>query len=157
MNGMRLVIVFTGVALFLTQPSVAFSAGQCSPKSYREARLAMTSRLLATGYSKAQVSFLMRNTDHMTSALRSDRLNNNGKVCGIDSAKAHVLGCLDKQLFPLKRGSNASLDEVKLTEGFLGQETFGRTRTAVYRPFSCLPWRREIVSLSRLTPADGTQ
>ncbi|MER9410748.1 hypothetical protein [Mesorhizobium sp. M0589] len=122
MNGMRLVIVFTGVALFLTQPSVAFSAGQCSPKSYREARLAMTSRLLATGYSKAQVSFLMRNTDHMTSALRTDRLNNNGKVCGIDSAKAHVLGCLDKQLFPLKRGSNASLDEVKLTEGFWGRK-----------------------------------
>ncbi|ESZ54734.1 hypothetical protein X729_28195 [Mesorhizobium sp. L103C131B0] len=113
---MRLVIVFTGVALFLTQPSVAFSAGQCSPKSYREARLAMTSRLLATGYSKAQV------TDHTTSALRSDRLNNNGKVCGIDSAKAHVLGCLDKQLFPLKRGSNASLDEVKLTEGFWGRK-----------------------------------
>ncbi|MER9424858.1 hypothetical protein NKI88_20755 [Mesorhizobium sp. M0317] len=64
----------------------------------------------------------MRNTDHMTSALRSDRLNNNGKVCGIDSAKAHVLGCLDKQLFPLKRGSNASLDEVKLTEGFWGRK-----------------------------------
>lgn len=126
MNRMRLVIVFAGIALFLTQPSVAFSAGQCSPKTYREARSTMTKRLLATGYSKAQVGFLMRNTDHVTSALRSDRLNDNGRACGIDSARAHVLGCLDKQLFPLKRGSNASLDEERQTEGF-----WGRNRLAV--------------------------
>jgi hypothetical protein len=127
MNRMRLVIACAGLALFLTQPSVAFSAGQCSPKSYSEARSAMTSRLLATGYSKAQVGFLMGNTDRMTSALRSDRLNDNARACGIDSAKAHILGCLDKQLFPLKRGSNASLDEEKQTEGF-----WGRKRLAVH-------------------------
>lgn len=127
MNRMRLVIVFTGLALFLTQsPSTAFGAGQCSAKSYREARSAMTKRLLATGYSQAQVGFLMRNTDRMTSALRSDRLNDNGRACGIDSARAHVLGCLDKQLFPLKPGSDASLDEEKQTEGF-----WGRKRLAV--------------------------
>ena len=109
---MRLVILFAGLALFLIQPpSVAFSAGQCSAKFYREAHSAMTKRLLATGYSKAQVGFLMGNTDRITSALRSDRLNDNGRACGIDSARAHVLGCLDKQLFPLKRGSSASLDE----------------------------------------------
>ncbi|MER9402480.1 hypothetical protein NKI36_00280 [Mesorhizobium caraganae] len=119
---MRFVIVFTGLAVFLTHPSVAFSAGQCSPKAYREARSAMTTRLLATGYSKAQVGFLMRNTDRMTSALRSDRLNDNGRACGIDSARAHVLGCLDKQLFPLKRGSNASLDEEKQTKGVWGRK-----------------------------------
>jgi len=122
MNRVQLVIVFAGVALFLTQPSVAFSASQCSPKSYREARSAMTSRLLATGYSTAQVGFLMRNTDRMTSALRSDRLNDNGRACGIDSARAHILGCLDKQLFPLKRGSNASLDKEKQTKGFWGRK-----------------------------------
>lgn len=115
--------MFAGLALFLTQPSsAAFGAGQCSTKSYSEARLAMSKRLLATGYSKAQVGFLMRNTDRMTSALRSDRLNDNGRTCGIDSARAHVLGCLDKQLFPLKRGSNALLDEEKQTEGFWGRK-----------------------------------
>ncbi|MET3578295.1 hypothetical protein ABID19_001312 [Mesorhizobium robiniae] len=122
MNRMRLVIVFAGLALLLIQPSVVFSAGQCSPKSYREARSAMTSRLLATGYSKVQVGFLMRNTDRMTSALRSDRLNDNGRVCGIDSARAHILGCLNKQLFLLKRGSKAALDEEKQTEGFWGRK-----------------------------------
>ena len=124
---MRLVIVFAGLALFLTQPpSAAFGAGQCSAKSYREASSAMTRRLLAAGYSHAQVGFLMRNTDRMTSALRRDRLNDSGKACGIDSARAHVLGCLDKQLFPLKRGSSASLNEEKQTEGF-----WGRKRLAV--------------------------
>ncbi|PDQ21509.1 hypothetical protein CN311_08490 [Mesorhizobium sanjuanii] len=84
----------------------------------------MTSRLLATGFSKAQVGFLMRNTDRMTSALRSDRLNDNGRACGIDSARAHILGCLDKQLFPLKRGSNVALDEEKQTERFWGRKRF---------------------------------
>ena len=123
MNGMRLGFVFAGLALSLAcSSSMAYSAGQCSAKSYREARSAMTSQLLATGYSKAQASFLMRNADRMTSALRSDRLNDNGRTCGIDSARAHVLGCLDKQLFPLKRGSNASLDEEKQTEAFWGRK-----------------------------------
>ena len=127
MNRMRLVILFAGLALFLIQPpSVAFSAGQCSAKSYREAHSAMTKRLLATGYSKAQVGFLMGNTDRVTSALRSDRLNDNARACGIDSARAHILGCLDKQLFPLKSSSSASLDEEKPTRGF-----WGRKRLAV--------------------------
>ena len=83
-------------------------------------------RLLATGYSRAQVGFLMRNADRMTSALRSDRLNDNAKACGIDSARSHVLGCLDKQLFPLGAGSSASLDEEKRTTAF-----WGRKRLAV--------------------------
>ena len=83
-------------------------------------------RLLATRYSRVQVGFLMRNADRMTSALRSDRLNDNAKACGIDSARSHVLGCLDKQLFPLGAGSSASLDEEKRTTAF-----WGRKRLAV--------------------------
>lgn len=127
MNRMRFVIVFTGLALFLSQPpSVAFGAGQCSTKSYSEARLAISKRLLATGYSQTQVGFLMRNTDRMTSALHSDRLNDHGRACGIDSARAQVLGCLDKQLFPLGAGSSSPLDEEKQTPGF-----WGRKRLAV--------------------------
>jgi hypothetical protein len=100
--------------------STAYSAGKCSPKSYSQARSAMTSRLLATGYSKAQVGFLMRNTDRMTFALRADRLNDKAKACGIDSARAYVLGCLDKQLFPV--GSSSPLDQTKLTPGFWGRK-----------------------------------
>jgi len=127
MSGMRLGFVFAGLALALAySSSAAYSAGQCSAKSYREARAALTSRLLATGYSKTQASFLMRNADRMTSALRTDRLNDNGRTCGIDSARAHVLGCLDKQLFPLKPGSGASLDEERQAGAF-----WGRKRLAV--------------------------
>ncbi|RVD54881.1 hypothetical protein EN828_30340 [Mesorhizobium sp. M2D.F.Ca.ET.185.01.1.1] len=82
----------------------------------------MTSRLLAAGYSKPQVGFLMRNTDRMTSALRAERLNDKAKACGIDSARAYVLGCLDKQLFPAGAGSNSPLDEMKQTSGFWGRK-----------------------------------
>jgi hypothetical protein len=57
---------------------------------------------MATGYSKPQVGFLMRNTDRMTSALQVSGLNDKAKACGIDSARAYVLVCLDKQLFPLQ-------------------------------------------------------
>ena len=126
MGSMRLGIASVGLAIMLAHPSVAHSAGQCGAKSYREARTAMTSRLLGTGYSRAQVRFLMRNTDRMISELRSDRLNDNAKACGIDSARVHVLGCLDKQLFPLGAGSSASLDEEKRTPAF-----WGRKRLAV--------------------------
>ncbi|TPK91124.1 hypothetical protein FJ934_05670 [Mesorhizobium sp. B2-4-12] len=115
--------LLAGVALFLACSSVAtYSAGQCSAQSYREARSAMTNRLLATGYSKTQTSFLMRNADRMTSALRADKLNDNAGPCGIDSARAHVLGCLDKQLFPLDSGASSPLDEEKQTEGFWGRK-----------------------------------
>ena len=102
--------------------STAYSAGKCSPNSYRQARSAMAGRLLATGYSKPQVGFLMRNTDRMTSALRADRLNDNVKACGIDSARAYVLRCLDRQLFPLGAGSSSPLDETKQTVGFWGRK-----------------------------------
>ncbi|MER8965166.1 hypothetical protein [Mesorhizobium sp. M0482] len=122
MNGLRIGTVSVSLVLFLAYFSpAAYSAGQCSAKSYREARMSMTNRLLATGYSKSQVSFLMRNADRMTSALRADRLNDNGRACGIDSARAHVLGCLGKQLFPLQSSSSASLDDEKQTRGFGGR------------------------------------
>ena len=52
----------------------------------------MTNRLLATGYSVPQVAFLMRNADRMTSALPATALNDSGQDCGIDSARARVLG-----------------------------------------------------------------
>ncbi|TPK67640.1 hypothetical protein FJ546_03695 [Mesorhizobium sp. B2-4-19] len=123
MNGMGLGFILGGLALSLACSSfVAYSAGQCSAKSYREARAVMTSRLLATGYSKTQASFLMRNADRMISAHRTDSLNDNGRTCGIDSARAQVLGYLDKQLFPLKPGSGASLDGERQTEAFWGRK-----------------------------------
>ncbi len=119
----RIGTALMGLMLVLAyMSSTAYSAGKCSPKSYRQARSAMTSRLLATGYSKPQVSFLMRNTDRMMSALRADRLNENVRACGIDSARAYVLGCLDKQLFPVGAGSSSPLDETKLTPGFWGRK-----------------------------------
>jgi hypothetical protein len=90
------------------------------------AKPALTNRLQTAGYSRVQIGFLMRNADRMTSELRSDRLNDNSKDCGIDSARAYVLGCLDKQLFPLTSGSSASLEEEKRTIGF-----WGRKRLAV--------------------------
>lgn len=121
MDRKRIGILLMGLAIALAcMSSTAYSAGKCSPKSYSQARSAMTSRLLATGYSKAQVGFLMRNTDRMTFALRADRLNDKAKACGIDSARAYVLGCLDKQLFPV--GSSSPLDQTKLTPGFWGRK-----------------------------------
>ncbi|MDX8442656.1 hypothetical protein [Mesorhizobium australafricanum] len=123
MDRKRSGFVLIGLVLALAcASSTAYSAGKCSPKSYRQARSAMTSRLLATGYSKPQVSFLMRNTDRMTSALRADQLNDKARACGIDSARAYVLGCLDKQLFPLKSSSSASLNDEKQTKGFWGRK-----------------------------------
>lgn len=119
----RISIALTGLVLALgCAPSTAYSAERCSPKSYREAQSAMTSRLLATGYSKTQINFLMRNANRMTSALSIDRLNDKAKACGIDSARAYVLGCLDKQLFPLQSGTSASLDDEKQTKGFWGRK-----------------------------------
>ena len=123
MDRKRIGGVLMGLVLaFACMSSTAHGASKCSPKSYSQARSAMTSRLLAAGYSKPQVGFLMRNTDHMTSALRADRLNDKAKACGIDSARAYVLECLDKQLFPLGTGSSSPLDEAKQTEGFWGRK-----------------------------------
>ncbi|TPN89476.1 hypothetical protein FJ987_00195 [Mesorhizobium sp. CU2] len=119
----RIGTVLMGFVLVLAcMSSAAYSAGKCSPNSYSQARSAMTGRLLATGYSKTQVSFLMRNADRMTSALRAGQLNDKAKACGIDSARAYVFGCLDKQLFPLQSGTRASLDNEKQTKGFWGRK-----------------------------------
>jgi len=116
-------LAFTGLVLALACSSLtAYAAGKCSPRTYREARSAMSSSLLATGYSKTQVDFLMRNADRMTSALPATALNESGQACGIDSARAHVLGCLDRQLFPLGAGSSSTLDERKQTKGFWGRK-----------------------------------
>jgi hypothetical protein len=123
MNRIRLGIAFIGLVLaFACFSSTAYSAARCSPESYREARSAVTSQLLATGYSKTQVGFLMRNANRMTSELRADKLNEKAKACGIESARAYVLECLDKQLFPLKYGTSASLDDEKQTKGFWGKK-----------------------------------
>ncbi|WP_217575292.1 hypothetical protein [Mesorhizobium sp. GbtcB19] len=123
MERKRIGVVLMGLALALAcMSSAAYSAAKCSPRSYSQARSAMTSRLLATGYSKPQVGFLMRNSDRMTSALRADRLNDKAEACGIDSARAYVLACLDKQLFPLGAGSSSPLDETKQTKGFWGRK-----------------------------------
>ncbi|MET2828726.1 hypothetical protein [Mesorhizobium shangrilense] len=123
MKRIRPSLAFTGIVLALAcSSSTAYASGKCSPKTYREARSAISSRLLATGYSNTQVNFLMRNADRMTSALRTDELNDSGQACGIDSARAHVLGCLDRQLFPLGAGSSSPLDEMKQTKGFWGRK-----------------------------------
>lgn len=123
MDRKRIGVSLTVSAIALAcMSSTAYSAGKCSPESYSQARSAMTTRLLATGYSKAQASFLMRNTDRMTFALRGDKLNDRAKACGIDSARASVLGCLDKQLFPVGAGSSSPLDQTKLTPGFWGRK-----------------------------------
>lgn len=62
----------------------------------------MANRLLAAGYTGEEAAFLMSNSDRLTSELRSDKLNDRAKPCGIDSARAHVLDCANKLLFPLK-------------------------------------------------------
>ncbi|WP_154674620.1 hypothetical protein [Mesorhizobium erdmanii] len=101
------------LALLLTGPSsVAHGAAQCSSKSYGEALGQMKARLLTSGYSISQADFLMNNADQRISMLTAAKLNNAAKQCGINSARAHVLGCLDKVLFPLE-GSKASLDSTR--------------------------------------------
>ena len=123
MDRKRIGFALMGLGLaFACMSSTAYGAAKCSPVSYRQARSAMTSRLMATGYSKPQVGFLMRNTDRMTSALQASGLNDKAKACGIDSARAYVLACLDKQLFPLQSGTSASLDDESQTRGFWGRK-----------------------------------
>ncbi|WFP62948.1 hypothetical protein [Mesorhizobium sp. WSM4904] len=102
-----------GIALLIAcWSSAAYGAAQCSKTSYSEARALMTNRLLGTGYSRNQTSFLMRNADLRISQLRGATLNDRAKPCRIDSARAYVLGCVNDQLFPLK-GSKASLDATR--------------------------------------------
>lgn len=72
----------------------------------------LANRLLAAGYSSEQAAFLMSKADLLTSELRSDKLNDRARPCGIDSARAHVLSCVNKLLFPLK-DPKASLDAEK--------------------------------------------
>ena len=92
--------------------SMAHGAVQCSQISYSEARALVTNRLLGAGYSRPQTGFLMRNADLRISQLRSAVLNDTAKLCGIDSARAYVIGCVNKQLFPLN-GSKVSLDATR--------------------------------------------
>lgn len=113
-----------GFALLLADASsVAYGAAQCSPKSYGEALGLMKNRLLTSGYASPQVEFLMQNADRRMSTLGGAKLNEAAKPCGIDSARAHVLGCLDKVLFPLQ-GSKASLDAARQTR------SWGKTQLA---------------------------
>lgn len=100
--------------LFMHASSVAHGAAQCSSKSYGETFSLMRNRLLMSGYSTLQADFLMRNADQRISALSRAKLNDAAKTCGIDSAKAHVLACAEKVLFPLQ-GSKASLDVTRQT------------------------------------------
>ncbi|MGX7876676.1 hypothetical protein ACVDG5_031985 [Mesorhizobium sp. ORM6] len=69
---------------------------------------------MASGYSTLQTDFLMRNADQRISVLTGAKLNEAAKPCGIDSARAHILACAEKVLFPLQ-GSKASLDVMRQT------------------------------------------
>jgi hypothetical protein len=127
MRGLGFVIVLAAGSILPLVASTAFAAGQCSTTSYRNSSASITARLRATGYSNAQSRFLMRNVDRMIFTLRAEDLNGNAIACGIDSARSHVLGCLEKQLFPLRLGSGASLDEGKPNSG----SYWGRKRLTV--------------------------
>ncbi|MDX8476860.1 hypothetical protein RFN28_00045 [Mesorhizobium sp. VK24D] len=113
MSYLRSFVVSVGLALSLAlSASVVHAATQCSAKSFREARELLANRLLAAGYSGEQAAFLMSGADRRTSELRADKLSERAKSCGIDSARAHVLLCVGKLLFPLKE-SKTSLDAEK--------------------------------------------
>jgi hypothetical protein len=118
-------------------PSLAQGAGQCSQDSYSKARALMSNRLLAAGYSRPQVGFLMRNAGLRISSLRGADLNDAAKPCGIDSARAHVLSCLNKVLFPLE-GSKGRLDTEARVSLWGRKKLSGRELLFIYDFTACL-------------------
>jgi hypothetical protein len=83
----------------------ASGAAQCSKVSYKAGRAQLSQYLSGQGYSSGQVRFLLRNADQQTGRLRVADLNAGSKACGIDSARAHVLGCTRSMMPGLLRDS----------------------------------------------------
>ncbi|PSJ54842.1 hypothetical protein [Kumtagia ephedrae] len=84
----------------------ASEAAQCSKVSYQASKSQLSRYLSGQGYSKPQIQFLMRNAHGQVRVLQSGRLNAQAKECGIDSARAHVLGCTRSMMPGLLKGSN---------------------------------------------------
>ena len=102
---------FLVFAVTTLSPDVS-SAAQCSKVSYQSAKSQLTRYLSGQGYSKSRLQFLMRNANQQVIALQANRLNEQAKACGIDSARAHVLGCT-RSMMPGLLNETRDLDAQK--------------------------------------------
>jgi hypothetical protein len=92
---MRKLAAVSAVVLIVADIS---AAGARSCPTYRDARSNLERVLTARSYPKAERSFLLGGADRRVRELRRSALNEQGEQCGIDAARAHVLGCVEAGL-----------------------------------------------------------
>jgi hypothetical protein len=92
---MRKLAAVAAAVLIVADISAA-SARSCP--NYRDARSNLERVLAARSYPKAERSFLLGGADRHVRELKRNALNKQGHQCGIDTARAHVLGCVAADL-----------------------------------------------------------
>ncbi len=66
--------------------------------NYRDARSNLERVLTARSYPKVERRFLLSGADRRVRELKSNSLNAQGQHCGIETARAHILGCVAADL-----------------------------------------------------------
>lgn len=91
-------LIATAAILTIMTVMPAVAAQGCGNASYASERSKLERLLIARTYPKAERSFLLSGTDRRVRELPRGKLNERGRQCGIDVARAHVLGCLAASL-----------------------------------------------------------
>ena len=92
---MHMLTVVSTVVLVVFNISAA-NARSCP--TYQGARSNLERVLIARSYLKAERVFLLGGADRHVRELKRNALNKQGQECGIEAARAHVLGCLAADL-----------------------------------------------------------
>lgn len=108
-TGLKITLAFSAVAMSLGCAVSSAGAAQCSNIPYRASIAELASDLTSKGFTAEEHVFLLRNASARLNALSVAKLNGRARSCGIDSARAHIVGCLRNGLPALLRSAEKPL------------------------------------------------
>jgi hypothetical protein len=89
---------FTAVLAAVLIVANVSAANARSCPTYQDARSNLERVLAARSYPKPERAFLLIGADRQVRELKRNALNEQGQHCGIETARAHVLGCVAADL-----------------------------------------------------------
>jgi hypothetical protein len=89
---------FTAVSAAVLIVANVSAANARSCPTYQGARSNLERVLVARSYPKVERAFLLGGADRHVRELKRNALNKQGQECGIEAARAHVLGCVAADL-----------------------------------------------------------
>ena len=86
------------LALLASSGPYADAASACQTVSQASERSKLQQLLSANGVSKSERAFLLAGAEQRLKEIQSHALNARGAQCGINTVRAHILGCMNSTL-----------------------------------------------------------